>query len=90
MRTFRGKSSQPHLVCPGFMYWLCSLIYRLDAVQTEDELSDVYQHFMLYYGRDVIAMKNKKVSQMNEGPPLLEEDEEEKEKEKSAVKHARR
>ncbi|XP_019848744.1 PREDICTED: transcription elongation factor SPT6-like [Amphimedon queenslandica] len=37
-------------------------ILRLDAVQTEEELSDVYAHFMLYYGRDLIAMKNKRES----------------------------
>ena len=36
---------------------------RLEAVQTEDELSDVYTHFMLYYGRDLVAMQNKKAAE---------------------------
>ena len=31
---------------------------RLEAVQTSEELSDVYTHFLLYYGRDLIAMQN--------------------------------
>lgn len=34
-------------------------LFRLESVQTEEELSDVYTHFMLYYGRDLIVMKNK-------------------------------
>lgn len=67
---------------------LCTI--RLESVQTEDELQDVYHHFMLYYGRDVIAMKNKKVSQiMEEQNQSLEEDET-REFEKTSVKHAKR
>lgn len=33
---------------------------RLEAVQTSEELSDVYTHFLLYYGRDLIAMQNRR------------------------------
>ncbi len=48
---------------------------------------------MLYYGRDVIAMKNKKISQITEDQQQqqqsLEEDEI-KEFEKTSVKHAKR
>ena len=40
-----------------------SSLCRLEAVQTEDELSDVYTHFMLYYGRDLVAMQNKKAAE---------------------------
>lgn len=76
--------------------WLSILSFvsfRLDTVQTEDELRDVYHHFMLYYGRDVIAMKNKKISQITEDQQQqqqsLEEDEI-KEFEKTSVKHAKR
>lgn len=43
------------------MWFVC---LRLESVQTEEELSDVYVHFMLYYGRDLVAMKNKKVADM--------------------------
>ena len=34
--------------------------HRLEAVQTSEELSDVYTHFLLYYGRDLIAMQNRR------------------------------
>ena len=71
------------------MFHDLTLSYRLDSVQTEDELRDVYHHFMLYYGRDVIAMKNKKVAEVNEEQLSLEDDEM-KELEKTSVKHAKR
>ena len=45
---------------------LFALFHRLEAVQTEDELSDVYTHFMLYYGRDVVAMQNKRAEERKE------------------------
>lgn len=31
---------------------------RLKDVQTLEELSDVYHHFLLYYGRDIPKMQN--------------------------------
>lgn len=31
---------------------------RLKNVQSSDELSDVYNHFLLYYGRDIPKMQN--------------------------------
>ena len=31
---------------------------RLKDVQSIDELSDVYNHFLLYYGRDIPKMQN--------------------------------
>ncbi|XP_062328913.1 transcription elongation factor SPT6-like [Osmerus eperlanus] len=33
-------------------------IERLKDVQSSDELSDVYNHFLLYYGRDIPKMQN--------------------------------
>lgn len=49
---------------------------RLDSVQTEEELSDVYTHFMLYYGCDLVAMKNKTAfsKKKDDGDPPDEED----------------
>ncbi len=31
-------------------------------VASNDELSDIYAHFLLYYGRDLVAMRNNQVS----------------------------
>jgi len=31
----------------------------LEAVQTIEELNDVYSHFLLYYGNDLVMMRNK-------------------------------
>lgn len=35
-------------------FFLC----RLKDVQTLEELGDVYNHFLLYYGRDIPKMQN--------------------------------
>lgn len=35
-----------------------SHMYRLKDVQTLEELGDVYNHFLLYYGRDIPKMQN--------------------------------
>ena len=40
---------------------------RLKVVKTAEELSDVYAHFLLYYGRDVVAMQHRKTMQRREG-----------------------
>lgn len=32
--------------------------HRLKDVQSLDELGDVYNHFLLYYGRDIPKMQN--------------------------------
>ena len=42
----RVRFSHPPSVC------------RLKDVQSLDELNDVYNHFLLYYGRDVPKMQN--------------------------------
>lgn len=34
------------------------IFYRLKDVQTLEELGDVYNHFLLYYGRDIPKMQN--------------------------------
>lgn len=37
----------------------CSFCFdRLKDVQSLDELGDVYNHFLLYYGRDIPKMQN--------------------------------
>ena len=55
--------------------------HRLEAVQTSEELSDVYTHFLLYYGKDLVAMQNRR-SAMEEA--------EGGDKPKTTVKHALR
>ncbi|KAJ4929892.1 hypothetical protein JOQ06_018912 [Pogonophryne albipinna] len=53
---------------------------RLKDVQTLEELGDVYNHFLLYYGRDIPKMQNtvktskkrlKKIKEVNEDGPDL-------------------
>ena len=34
----------------------------MDSVSSNDELADIYAHFLLYYGRDLVAMRNSQVS----------------------------
>ena len=36
-------------------------IPRLESVSSTEELSDVYAHFTLYYGKDLVAMRNRQV-----------------------------
>ena len=49
-------SSAQCLLC-----WTLSLLsqHRLEAVQNSEELSDVYTHVLLYYGKDLVAMQNR-------------------------------
>uniref|UniRef100_A0A667WNT6 Transcription elongation factor SPT6 n=1 Tax=Myripristis murdjan TaxID=586833 RepID=A0A667WNT6_9TELE len=57
---------------------------RLKDVQTLDELSDVYNHFLLYYGRDIPKMQNaakankKRLKKIREEELEVEEEEENK------------
>uniref|UniRef100_A0A8C6V810 Transcription elongation factor SPT6 n=1 Tax=Naja naja TaxID=35670 RepID=A0A8C6V810_NAJNA len=57
---------------------------RLKDVQSMDELKDVYNHFLLYYGRDIPKMQNaakasrKKHKRVREDGEEEEEDEEQK------------
>lgn len=37
------------------MYLFCSL----ECVQTIEELNDVYSHFLLYYGNDLVTIRNR-------------------------------
>lgn len=41
-----------------FFLSLSVLSKRLKDVQTLEELGDVYNHFLLYYGRDIPKMQN--------------------------------
>lgn len=40
------------------MLFCLFLFFRLKDVQTIEELGDVYNHFLLYYGRDIPKMQN--------------------------------
>ncbi|XP_071770742.1 transcription elongation factor SPT6-like [Centroberyx gerrardi] len=59
---------------------------RLKNVQSSDELSDVYNHFLLYYGRDIPKMQNavksssKKLKKIKEEAEEQEQQEEEEER----------
>uniref|UniRef100_A0A8C2I5J7 Transcription elongation factor SPT6 n=1 Tax=Cyprinus carpio TaxID=7962 RepID=A0A8C2I5J7_CYPCA len=62
---------------------------RLKDVQSLDELGDVYNHFLLYYGRDIPKMQNaartnkkklKKIKEVSEEDEVEEEEEEEEQK----------
>ena len=44
-------------------------ISRLESVSSTEELSDVYAHFTLYYGKDLVAMRNRQAA----GKAALEE-----------------
>lgn len=46
-----------HPYCPSYVPFL-SHMCRLKDVQTLEELGDVYNHFLLYYGRDIPKMQN--------------------------------
>uniref|UniRef100_A0A8C5F9L4 SPT6 homolog, histone chaperone and transcription elongation factor n=1 Tax=Gadus morhua TaxID=8049 RepID=A0A8C5F9L4_GADMO len=54
----------------------CADIDRLKAVQSCDELSDVYNHFLLYYGRDIPKMQNASKSKSKKLKKVKEVDEE--------------
>uniref|UniRef100_A0A673H877 Transcription elongation factor SPT6-like n=1 Tax=Sinocyclocheilus rhinocerous TaxID=307959 RepID=A0A673H877_9TELE len=67
---------------------------RLKDVQSLDELGDVYNHFLLYYGRDIPKMQNavksnkKKLKKIKEAE--VEEEEEEEEQKGPDLKQASR
>ena len=51
-----------------------SLLARLDAVESMEQLKDVYSHFMLYYKNDISAMwEAKKKRKQAEGDTADEE-----------------
>ncbi|KAG7262899.1 hypothetical protein CRUP_010545, partial [Coryphaenoides rupestris] len=55
-------------------------IDRLKSVQSGDELADVYNHFLLYYGRDIPKMQNASKAKSKK-PKKTKEDAEEEEPE---------
>uniref|UniRef100_A0A8C7TMX8 SPT6 homolog, histone chaperone and transcription elongation factor n=1 Tax=Oncorhynchus mykiss TaxID=8022 RepID=A0A8C7TMX8_ONCMY len=55
---------------------------RLKDVQSSDELGDVYNHFLLYYGRDIPKMQNAARSSKKKMKKIKEEEEEEEEQSK--------
>ncbi|XP_031559934.1 transcription elongation factor SPT6-like [Actinia tenebrosa] len=58
-------------------------IDRLDAVQTIDQLKDVYSHFMLYYGNDIPAMQEANRRKAKEEKEARQEGEEEDKEEQT-------
>lgn len=57
-KSFQGRNSAIYTLsqlCQIVGYFL---ICRLKDVQTLEELGDVYNHFLLYYGRDIPKMQN--------------------------------
>ena len=69
---------------------------RLDSVSSNDELADIYSHFLLYYGRDLVAMRNSQVSKKKilgvteEGGEGLADDPLEKKTAKRSIKQAQK
>lgn len=50
---------------------------RLKDVQSMDELKDVYNHFLLYYGRDIPKMQNAAKAARKKQKRIREDGEEE-------------
>ena len=46
--------------------------HRLDSVSSTEELSDVFAHFCLYYGRDLVAIRNSQVTKTKASAALEE------------------
>ena len=67
-------------------YMTNAFLHRLDSVSSEEELSDVYAHFLLYYGRDLISMQNSQVSRKKKSDEMALGEEEEEEEEDSGGK----
>ena len=75
--------------------WTMFDYYRAKAVQSMEELRDVYQHFLLYYGPDIPKMKNamkarkrREREERGEDPDNEEGDEEEEETLKQASRNS--
>ena len=70
------------------------LLCRVKTIQNMDELRDVYQHFMLYYGNDIpkmkAALKAKKRQQQQQQQEEGAEEQEEHDDEPDVLKHAKR
>lgn len=75
MRTWRGNRYIMVMTTIVAIYCKCSY-YRLDSVCSDEELSDVYAHFLLYYGRDLVAMQNSRVSKKKKADDISLEEEE--------------
>ena len=65
---------------------------RVRQVQTMEELRDVYQHFLLYYGTDIPKMRNAEKRKAKESESQDGEDGEKKDDEvhQDTIKHASR
>ena len=61
------------LVWPHCDRVYCVHVYRLKAVKTAEELSDVYAQFSLYYGRELVDMQHRKTMQKRQGEGDTEE-----------------
>lgn len=68
-------------------------VERVRQVQTMEELRDVYQHFLLYYGSDLPKMRNSEKKKSKESTESQEGEEQEKKEEEvhdDTIKHASR
>lgn len=72
----------------------CYILVRLENVQTIEELNDVYSHFLLYYGNDLVTIRNKtkeSLQQQSQSQDLeITAVEDGGPKEKTMMKHAKR
>lgn len=68
--------------CSSVRFFYIFFICRLKDVQTLEELGDVYNHFLLYYGRDIPKMQNaakankkrlKKIKEVSEDGKMRDE-----------------
>ena len=48
-----------HSIFIYYLFFFFLQISRLESVSSAEELSDVYAHFTLYYGKDLVAMRNR-------------------------------
>lgn len=57
-KSCQGRNSAIYTLSQPCQIVSYFLICRLKDVQTLEELGDVYNHFLLYYGRDIPKMQN--------------------------------
>ena len=68
---------------------MVGICYRVRRVESLEELRDVYNHFLLYYGSDIVNMRNMERAKKNEDRSEEDKPEGEEEKEEK-IKQASR
>ena len=71
---------------------LIFFFYRVRKVESLEELRDVYNHFLLYYGNDIVKMRNSEKAKKNEEEREKEGEEgtEEEKEHQETIKQASR